>query len=133
MIICQIIKHKIFKQNQRFQVLAISFLRHIEIILKKVFLYFWFFIYESIKKLIGIQVGGRVQGVEKLIEEAMQTNKFLRDVGLLENLGGDFDSEEEEDESKNTKEKKLKYPNINKMNEIRDEVSSIFSFVNTNF
>lgn len=101
--------------------------------MKKVFLYFWFFIYESIKKLIGIQVGGRVQGVEKLIEEAMQTNKFLRDVGLLENLGGDFDSEEEEDESKNTKEKKLKYPNINKMNEIRDEVSSIFSFVNTNF
>lgn len=102
--------------------------------MKKVFLYFWFFIYESIKKLIGIQVGGRVQGVEKLIEEAMQTNKFLRDVGLLENLGGDFDSEEEEEnESKNTKEKKLKYPNINKMNEIRDEVSSIFSFVNTNF
>ena len=63
----------------------------------------------------------------------MQTNKFLRDVGVLENLGDPFDSEEEEDESKNTNEKKLKYPNINKMNEIRDEVSSIFSFVNTEF
>jgi len=71
------------------------------------------------------EVGGRVQGVEKLIEEAMQTNKFLRDVGVLENLGRDFDDEEEEEPKGQSKKKQLKYPNIDKMNEIRNEFAEI--------
>lgn len=77
------------------------------------------------KSINVLEMGGRVEGVEKLLKDLMKPKKFLQDVGVFDQIGGDIDDSDSDDDGLDAvkKPKKSRMPNSNKLNEISNTVS----------
>ena len=75
-------------------------------------------------------MGGRVEGVEQLLQDVMETKQFLQDTGIANIFGNEIEVEEEDDfdEPVNTRKSKKakKIPNSDKLKELNKQVSCTF-------